>query len=221
MISSLLHQYEAKRASPFRHLGKRMPDTRTAIDAEKLIGWTIRLQLADLIVEAAEHVGHTENPGHSSDGIYQVLEAARLGVSIEGGRGARMSELPLPPDAEQTYRVMRELLDPPALILVRDCARTDTRPVWAPFAPLTVRPVRVKDYGKRHGQVRLFKTPTTGPWCEFVIDDRREEIEQYRELWRWWHGAIKIVEWALMADQSLERWRLEKWDLPAEPWRRE
>jgi hypothetical protein len=193
-------------------------DAREQIDTERLLIWAIKRQMADVIVEAADNPGlGWDGRGVSSDGIAAILDRARLGTNIDG-HGVDAGNLPLHPDAEQVYRVARELLDPPTLILVRDCARGETRPDWNPYPPFAVRPVRIK-HGDRAGQVRVFRTPGHGwAYCGVEFEDQRAGVEQYRLLWLWWHEGVRRIEAALMDDQSLERYRVVRWPVVARPW---
>lgn len=195
-----------------------MVDNREAIDVERLLQWAIGRQKADIAVEwADEEDDGRERHGVSSDGIAAVAWRARLGTAVDGYAG-NPADMPVHPDAEHVYRVARELLDPPTLILVRDCARGATRPDWNPYPAFAVRPVRIRN-GPRAGEIRIFRTPGRGwPFCRVEIEDLRAAVEQYRLLWLWWHEALRRIEAALMDSQVLERYRVARWPVVARPW---
>ena len=61
------------------------------IDIEDLLGWTYRVQLADLILGLGVDLWHAERAAesiewrdHSADGVYALLQRLKLGVRVDG-----------------------------------------------------------------------------------------------------------------------------------------
>ncbi|MEK9721997.1 MAG: hypothetical protein VW405_00755 [Rhodospirillaceae bacterium] len=190
-------------------------DLRSPTTIERLLVWAIRLQKADMIVEAAQRQYTREWQGISQTAA--VCSILARGCFIDGG-GGDVASSALHPDAERVYTMMRVVLtDPVRFILVRDNARADSQPTWNPFPVVEARP-ELTDKGK----VRVYRVPMAGvihEFCRFTYLDRAPEIEQYRILWLDWWAGVRDMETAIRADKPLERWKLVPWTVPQEPWR--
>ena len=102
------------------------------IDIEDLLGWTYRVQLADLILGLGVDLWHAERAaegiewrGHSADGVYAVLQRLKLGVRVDGS-GARFCA-DVHPDAAIVHESVMKLGSVLATIMIR-YARTGRHP---------------------------------------------------------------------------------------------
>ncbi|MGB1214594.1 MAG: hypothetical protein ACPG4X_14615 [Pikeienuella sp.] len=193
-----------------------MSDTREPIDVQTLVEWAIGAELADLFVEALDgpqrYLG-----GVSADGCFGVERYGKLGTFIDYSGSGGDAVANCHEDAELVYRQARDILDGPTLHLVISCARKKTFPVWDPFPVVTL--AREYRWRGRKRVVRVRSLPNGAKYCRLLYRDRGPEIEHYRTLYLWWWDALRQLEYRLMQEDELTRWRLLNWRQPREPWR--
>ncbi len=180
------------------------------------MAWAVGQEKADLIIEYMMRSSPEDyGPGGGSS-LMAVTRIAELGTMIDGGGQYQVEVAQCHVDAEAAYMAARAALDATDLSLVRDSARTSTRPNWCPFQVIEVVPEYIVTNDRRL-RARVRRPGGTGAYCPVRFVDRGNELMAWRAVYQRWYHALLLVEEALIG-APLTKWKLVPLKVPARPW---
>lgn len=206
--------------------------TRARVDLETLVVWAYRrqrvIEMTGLRLE--DETGDflpdaPEDGGESRCGCAALDRYARVGVRIDGGRGAAAGGRDVHPDAERLHRAVLRIAraDMLAALLVVRFGRDGAPPDWRTTEP---RPLAVPAEGPGRVRHKVEETRETLPsgravrvsWCPLVYWPPREYVDTTRAEYAAWHAAMMRLLGELMVGPPLDGFLLSGFAAPARPW---
>ena len=210
-------------------MGKRPID----IDIEDLLGWTYRVQRADIVIDRGYGLHPIERQADgipvfraSTDGVAACMRSGATGTS--GRAGAASIKADLHPDAERVHKTVMMMGGDDASLIIRHAKAAD-RPAWLPgarhrFEPMwkgarkidaeTGLPIKgsydvIREVDRNRHTVRVF--------CPIIEYDGPEYVGAKREISGRWHRALVTLADHFI-EAPLDDHVIVQWRVPAKPW---
>ncbi len=179
------------------------------------MAWAIGVEKADLIIEYMMKSSPEDYGNGGASCLLAVERYGNLGTFVDGS-GHKIEVAHCHVDAETAYMLAREVLAATNLTLVRDKARTSTRPNWCPFRVVEAVPEWIVTNDRRL-RARVRRPGGRGAYCPVKFIDRGADLMAWRAVYERWYGALLRVEAALIGVE-LDKWRLVPLAVPPRPW---
>lgn len=191
-------------------------DLRAATTMWGLLVWAYKRELVRYCEGRVSDFSHGGGGGSNAE---TVCRALRSGM-VRSGPVARVTRVPVHPDAEWVHGLVRSLDRDEFWLIVRS-AEAEQPPEWNPM----IEPLRVVPLLKANGRPRMIVCPIEKRpvACRIEVHgvppaEAEATRQAARERYAHWHRLLWAMREKILEQDALTRWRVTGVGAEAEPW---